>query len=116
MLTRSVRPWCTMGAMMLLFQAVASMAQVGDFTYITTNGTITITGYIGPGGDVTVPSTIDSLPVTVIGAEAFQYCSTLTSITIPDTVTGIGNYAFNNCSGLTQALIGNSVTSIPAGA
>jgi hypothetical protein len=29
-----------------------------QFTYIITNGTITITGYTGPGGDVTIPSTI----------------------------------------------------------
>ena len=34
----------------------------------TNNGTITITGYTGPGGAVTIPGTINGLPVTSIGA------------------------------------------------
>src|ERR1019366_2154497 len=32
-----------------------------DFTYTTTNGTITITGYSGAGGAVTIPSTINGV-------------------------------------------------------
>ena len=57
-----------------------------------------------------LPSPFDS--VTSIGSYAFEYCSGLTSITIPDSVTSIGSYAFRNCSGLTSVTIGNSVTSI----
>ena len=38
-----------------------------EFNYTTNNGTITITGYTGPGGAVTIPSTINGLPVTSIG-------------------------------------------------
>ena len=37
-----------------------------DYTYVTNNGTITITGYTGPGGDVTIPSTINSLPAPAV--------------------------------------------------
>ena len=47
-----------------------------------------------------------------IGGSAFSYCSSLVSITIPDSVTSIGNYAFNDCSGLTLIAIGEGVTSI----
>ena len=50
--------------------------------------------------------------VTSIGRSAFHYCSSLTSVTIPNNVTSIGDEAFFYCSSLTSVTIGNSVTSI----
>ena len=50
--------------------------------------------------------------VICIGDCAFEGCSGLTSVEIPNSVTSIGNDAFNCCSGLTSVEIPNSVTSI----
>jgi len=50
--------------------------------------------------------------VTSIGGGAFYYCTSLTSLTIPDNVTSIGGYAFTNCKSLTSVTIPDSVTSI----
>ena len=56
---------------------------------------------------VTIPDS-----VTTIGDRAFSECYSLTSVTIPDSVTAIGGYAFYNCSSLTSITIPDSVTSI----
>ena len=63
-----------------------------------------------------IPQTYNGLPVTSIGACAFENCTGLISVTIPDSVTSIGRYAFSYCSGLTSVIIPDSVTSIGEGA
>jgi len=97
-------------------------AQYGDYVYSVSNGTVAITDYIGAGGDVVIPSTINGMPVVAIWYYidyfeggyygAFEDCTRVTSVTIPSSVTRIGQKAFFNCSGLTSVTIPNSVTSI----
>jgi hypothetical protein len=82
------------------------------FTYTTGTSTITITGYIGTNTTVIIPGTINGLPVTSIGSDAFENKATLISVTIPSSVTNIGVAAFAYCSSLTSVTIPGSVASI----
>ena len=67
-------------------------------------------------GEVIIPSTITYkskvLAVVKIGSYAFEDCTGLTSIEIPNSVTSIGGVAFYGCTSLKSVVIPNSVTSI----
>lgn len=80
-----------------------------DFTFDATTGTIK--KYNGNDAVVNIPSEINGTPVTTIGNAAFRD-SSVTSVTIPDSVTAIPDYAFGYCSQLTNISIPNSVTFI----
>ncbi len=73
----------------------------------------TVTG-IGTATDVDliIPSSYNGFPVTGIDSWAFRDCTSLTSVTIPNSVTSISSWAFGDCSSLTSVTIPNSVTSI----
>jgi hypothetical protein len=86
-----------------------------QYIFTTNNGTITITQYTGPGGDVTIPNSINGLPVTGIGPAAFYQISSMTSVTIGTNVTTIADNAFFQCINLAGATIPGSVTNIGQG-
>jgi len=96
----------------LFLSSTVFALQSGNFTYTVSNGEVTITGYTGSGGAVTIPPTIDGMPVVGIGYDAFEAYTNMTSITIPSSVTTIGDWAFYNCTGLTSVTIGSGVTTI----
>ena len=95
----------------------------GDLCYNITDEaarTVEVTysydNYTSLSGAITIPATVSyngiNYSVTSIESGAFQFCSALTQVTLPNSVTSIGDGAFYNCSALTQVTIGNSVTSI----
>jgi len=69
------------------------------------DGTCTITGYTGEGGDVVITNTITGLQVTGIGDAAFFNCPTLTTVAIGNGVISIGRYAFLACDNLTAITV-----------
>ena len=87
----------------------------GQWTYIVEEGGATITASTATGA-VTIPSVLGGYSVKKVGKNwtpIFRLGNTsVTSITIPNSVTSIGSAAFSDCIGLTSITIPNSVTSI----
>jgi hypothetical protein len=52
----------------LFLSSSAFALQYGDYVYSVSNSTVTINQYIGGGGDVVIPSTINGMPVVRIGS------------------------------------------------
>ena len=73
-------------------------------------GTVVITKYTEGGTNVNIPKELGGKMVTGIGNYAFSECSSLTSITIPDSVTSIGVGAFSECSSLASISVDEANT------
>ena len=103
---------CLPSAMLL---ALPLVGRAEDFNYTTNNSKITITQYIGPGGAVTIPDTINGFPVTAIGQDAFFQSQGLTSVILSTNVTTLADNAFFQCFTLASVTIPASVTNIGQG-
>ena len=89
-----------------------------DFEYfVNDDGTsVTITRYVGQGGDVVIPSKIDGYDVTIIGNSNQALLrgnpASVTSITVPNSVTRIDHFAFQYAYDLRRINLGSGVRSI----
>ena len=84
----------------------------GKLSYESTNGHIVITGSENLSSEITIPDSIEGLPVTVIGSNAFKDQTEITSVVISEDVTEIGTEAFMNCPQVKSVKIPSTVSVI----
>lgn len=95
----------------LLLPAAAADYTSGDFTYkLNDDGSAIITRYSGSAAALTIPSSLDGHTVKQIGTYAFGKNTTLTSVSIPETVTELEYSAFKDCTSLTAVTIPSGLT------
>ena len=116
----SIPGWTTPASQIVFVSSNDIATATGTYVQIpfecaTNNGTITITGYNGPGGAVSIPGTLSGLPVTSIGNWAFAWRTSLTNVIFPGSVTNLGYDAFYDCTSLTSVTVGANVTGIGDG-
>ncbi len=85
------------------------------YVFYADGSTIYLMGYDGSDTELTLPAGYNGSNYEIY-KYAFEDCTSLTSITIPDSVKSIGAYAFADCSSLESVTIGNGVESIDVGA
>ena len=91
----------------------AVSAENPNLKYVIEGDAVTITDCAkDASGELVIPTKIEGKSVTNIGNEAFGGCTSLKSITIPDSVTSIGDRAFAFCTRLTRITIGDGVNSV----
>jgi hypothetical protein len=96
---RYAMPWpaikvAYLAVLCFLCRELQAQGQYQDFLYYTNDGTITISGYTGQTDSLVIPSSINGLPVTIIGSWAFASNGGLFIASIPASVGSIGDGAF----------------------
>ena len=117
----NLRNWvltCILVLQYFYLSAWAAGVEIDGIHYLLNQSEQTASVVMGKSnsGDIVIPETVSydgiSYTVTSIGSYAFQYCTGLTSITIPNSVTSIEEGAFWYCTDLRSISIPESVTRI----
>ena len=80
-------------------------SKTSEFEYEYSKTEVTLTKYIGSEKDVKIPSEIDGIKVTAIGQAAFKDNGTVESIEVSENVSTIYRDAFNSCSKLKNVIL-----------
>lgn len=84
----------------------------GDFQYVTVfSDNAEIVGYTGSEKNLRIPDTLNDLPVTAIGSDAFSGTA-LVSVAVPEGVVTIGERAFADCPSLKSISLPSTLNSI----
>jgi len=109
---QAASPWSTFGTIEAIFPINGIFYRLN-----TQKGEAEVTtGGIKYIGKVSIPENVAydnvTYSVTSIGNKAFECCTGLTNVRIPNSVTSLGEKSFFGCSNLTSVTIGKGVTSI----
>lgn len=116
--------WTMLFWTLLMGRTVASAAQndqrklyQDQFYYtVTAQNEITVKSARASVTSVNVPPEIDGMPVTAIGSYAFQECTRLEKLVLPDSIQKIGDFAFMGCDRLETLVIPETTEQIGWGA
>lgn len=87
----------------------------GNTKYFSLNGSlyakndddsaVTLCTYVKAPAELTLPKTVNGLPLTAVGPMVFQGSTALTAVTLPANITTIDRLAFDTCSNLKTVLL-----------
>jgi len=103
-----------LGTFLIITLDTGSADQEGDYLYTESGGVATITGYVGPGGVITIPASLGGYTTMYIGTNAFNSVPghLITSAILPNSISTIEDNAFRDCGSLTSVTFGTGVTTI----
>ena len=89
---------CNLCGTMVVPQSIVNKYECCDFK-LNEDGTYSISGQSVncSCSELVIPNEYNGVPVTSIDEDAFKNCTSLTSVTIPESIKKIGEDAFENC-------------------
>ena len=101
----------TSKALLAAIKMAAGTVGSSDSEFVVNTATGELTGYTGTDSEVVIPSKVGDITITKIGDGAFANNTTITKVTIPNTVTSISAGAFTGASNLTEVVFEQGGTS-----
>lgn len=79
--------------------------EAAGYEYTVINGEVTVIGFTGEPEYIGIPEFIEGCPVTEVRDNAFYNCTSLRSISLPDTIIKIGHHSFYGCYSLESIVL-----------
>jgi len=104
--------WLLAFGVWMLVSSYCFAETLGDFSYTTNEVGAKITGYSGTGTIVSIPSEISGIPVKIIGVQSFINNTNISKVILPNSIVKIEAQAFQGCSALDDINLPEGITHI----
>lgn len=101
--------------LILMLHFIGLNAHADNLEYTIINGKATVTGYTGKPKNLDIPSELDGAPVVEIRDNAFYKCTSLQTVSLPESLEKMGHHCFFGCTSLKNINIPDSVSEIGMG-